>query len=81
MSLVNPGMLTEYEGPSRSSSRRSRGTVRVRDPAHGFFIAGSSLPALNGIYGRVRNEHVQFLSGVGRHRPSGWRTGTTRRDG
>ena len=27
MSLANPGMLTEYEGPSRSSSRRSRGTV------------------------------------------------------
>ena len=42
---------------------------RVRDPAHGFFVAGSSLPALNGIYGRVRNEHVQFLSGVGGHRP------------
>ena len=42
---------------------------RVRDPAHGFFIAGSSLPNLNGIYGRVRNEHVQFLSGVKRHRP------------
>ena len=42
---------------------------RVRDPAHGFFVAGSSLPALNGIYGRVRNEHVQFLSGIGSHRP------------
>ena len=42
---------------------------RVRDPAHGFFVAGSSLPALNGIYGRVRNEHVQFLSGVGSHFP------------
>ena len=42
---------------------------RVRDPAHGFFVAGSSLPSLNGIYGRVRNEHVQFLSGIGRHSP------------
>ena len=47
----------------------ARHAQRVRDPAHGFFIAGSSLSSLNGIYGRVRSEHVQFLSGVGRHRP------------
>lgn len=77
MSLLNPGTLTEYEGPSRSS-RRSRGTVRVRDPAHGFFVAGSSIDELNGIFGRVRTEHVRFLSVrrpmrlAYRHDKTGW---------
>jgi len=31
-------------------------------------VAGSSISALNGIYGRVRNDHVRFL-GVLRNRP------------
>ena len=79
MSLLNPGALTEYEGgPSRE--RRSRGYVRVREPANGFFIAGSSLGGLNGIYGRVQESNLRFLASLRdrqvqlcyRHDKSGW---------
>ena len=51
MSLANQGMMTEYTGPERRS--RSRGYCTVREPANAFFIAGSSIDAMNGIYGRV----------------------------
>ena len=47
--LVAPGGVTTYTG--RGSQRRSYGTVR--DPAAGFFIAGSSLEELNGVYVRT----------------------------
>ncbi|KAH8044680.1 hypothetical protein JL722_14581 [Aureococcus anophagefferens] len=50
MSLMGPGAMTEYEAPSRG--RRARGTVYVDDPAVGFFVAGSSLKDMNGIYTR-----------------------------
>ncbi|KAK7239110.1 hypothetical protein SO694_00027162 [Aureococcus anophagefferens] len=50
MSLMGPGAMTEYEAPSRG--RRARGTVYVDDPAVGFFVAGSSLRDMNGIYTR-----------------------------
>ena len=32
--------------------RRQRGVVRVQEPASGFFIAGSSIEAINGVYVR-----------------------------
>lgn len=32
--------------------QRARGTVRVSEPAYGFFIAGSSILAMNGVYSR-----------------------------
>ena len=54
MSLMGPGAMTEYSAPSRG--RRARGTVYVDDPAVGFFVAGSSLTEMNGIYTR-RNDH------------------------
>ena len=40
-------------------SRRSRGYVTVQKPAVGFFIAGSSVAEMNGIFGRVRTEDVR----------------------
>ena len=50
MALVGPGALQEYSAPSRG--RRARGSVYVDDPAVGFFVAGSSLRDMNGIYTR-----------------------------
>lgn len=41
MSLVGPGTLTEYEGPSRG--RRQRGSVRVQKPAQGYNASVLSL--------------------------------------
>lgn len=55
MSLVGPGTLTEYEGPSRG--RRQRGSVRVQKPAFGFFIAGSTIDEICGLFGQV-NPHT-----------------------
>ena len=47
--LVGPGAVTSYTGAGRQS--RSYGTVR--DPAAGFYIGGSSLREMNGVYARV----------------------------
>lgn len=46
--LSNNNMLTT--GGNRQ--QRARGTVRVSEPSHGFFIAGSSIEAMNGVYVR-----------------------------
>eukprot|EP00750_Incisomonas_marina_P010601 INCI16289.16.p1 GENE.INCI16289.16~~INCI16289.16.p1 ORF type:complete len:518 (-),score=69.10 INCI16289.16:4308-5861(-) len=54
--LVAPGGVTTYTG--RGSQRRSYGTVR--DPAAGFFVAGSSLEELNGVYVRT---HPKVFAG------------------
>ena len=35
-----------------NQQRRARGTVRVNEPAHAFFVTGSSLEAMNGMYVR-----------------------------
>ena len=75
MSLSTNSALTEYEGPSRG--RRQRGSVRVQEPSHGFFIAGSKLDEMNGIFGRVRNEYARFLTKhpvhlCYKHDQSGW---------
>lgn len=32
--------------------QRQRGTVRVNEPAYGFFVTGSSIDAMNGVYVR-----------------------------
>ena len=48
--LVGPGAVTSFTG----GGSRSRGYGTVRDPAQGFFVAGSSLADLNGIYHRVQ---------------------------
>ena len=44
--MVGPGGMTTYGG----GGRRHGGTVRVREPGKGFFIAGSSLTDMNGVY-------------------------------
>ncbi|CAE8668410.1 unnamed protein product [Polarella glacialis] len=57
MALVGPGALTEYTGGPRGGGR-SRGFVSVNEPAQGFFITGSSIGAMNGVYGRVKNDSL-----------------------
>ncbi len=52
--LVGPGALTQYEG--RPERQRARGYVRVNKFPDGFFVAGSALKGMCGLYGRV--EHV-----------------------
>eukprot|EP01062_Namystynia_karyoxenos_P007276 TRINITY_DN12559_c0_g1_i1.p2 TRINITY_DN12559_c0_g1~~TRINITY_DN12559_c0_g1_i1.p2 ORF type:complete len:936 (+),score=296.76 TRINITY_DN12559_c0_g1_i1:116-2809(+) len=72
MALVGPGALTPYSGGGR---RRSRGTCVVREPACGFFIAGSSLEDMNGIYGRVHRVSTRLKHNVllaYKHDHSGW---------
>uniref|UniRef100_A0A0G4I5Q7 J domain-containing protein n=1 Tax=Chromera velia CCMP2878 TaxID=1169474 RepID=A0A0G4I5Q7_9ALVE len=56
MALVGPGALETYTGgPSR---QRRRGFVTVSEPALGFFLTGSSIDELCGIYVGVRNESI-----------------------
>lgn len=72
MALVGPGALQEYSAPSRG--RRARGSVYVDDPAVGFFVAGSSIDDLNGIYVRT-NSHVLPRHRVAMayaHQEGGW---------
>jgi hypothetical protein len=47
--LVAPGALRPYDGAP--AEKRKRGTVR--HPAAGFFVAGSSIEDMNGVYARV----------------------------
>ncbi len=72
MALVGPGALQEYSAPSRG--RRARGSVYVDDPAVGFFVAGSSIDDLNGIYVRT-NQHVlprHHVAMAYAHQEGGW---------
>ena len=48
--VVGPGGVTPYSG---GGARRSGGWGYVRDPAEGFFVAGSSIKEMNGVYKRV----------------------------
>ena len=54
MHLARQDALAPYSGGG--SRQRSRGYVTVREPAKGFFIAGSSIDDMNGIYAAVRME-------------------------
>ena len=47
--LVGPGGMTTYGG----GGRRHGGYARVSEPGKGFFVAGSSLTGVNGVYQRV----------------------------
>ena len=70
-SLVGPGAMRPYS-PS-GGGRRHGGYVRVQDPAVGFYIGGSSLSTLNGLYERngvLEEQHVYQLAY--RHDQSGW---------
>ena len=50
--LVGPGAMAPYGGGG-GGGRRHGGYVRVQEPAKGFFIAGSALKGMNGLYGKV----------------------------
>ena len=49
--LVGPGAMSTYSGGG--GRRRPTSYVRVKDPAVGFFVAGSAEEGLNGLYGRT----------------------------
>eukprot|EP00928_Gymnodinium_smaydae_P092152 TRINITY_DN75969_c0_g1_i1.p1 TRINITY_DN75969_c0_g1~~TRINITY_DN75969_c0_g1_i1.p1 ORF type:complete len:752 (-),score=66.90 TRINITY_DN75969_c0_g1_i1:320-2575(-) len=59
--LAGPGSLTSYRGGPQRSNFGGFGIVQ--DPAKGFFIAGSSVPGVNGVYGRS----MQVPSALGHH--------------
>ena len=54
--LVGPGAVTGYTG--QGSRRRSYGYVR--DPAAGFFVGGSTIKEMNGVY--VRKNPAEMVS-------------------
>jgi hypothetical protein len=45
--MVGPGAMAPYGGGG--GRRRHGGYVRVQDPAKGFFLAGSTVMAMNGL--------------------------------
>ena len=55
--LVAPGALRPYGGTPPAP--RKRGTVR--QPAAGFFIAGSAIEDMNGVYARVYSVGTRLL--------------------
>merc|ERR1711904_85088 len=51
-SLVGPGAVQPYQRP------QERRTISVvRDWPAGFYVGGSSIGAMNGLYGRVQQDH------------------------
>eukprot|EP00946_MAST-07B_sp_MAST-7B-sp1_P003035 g3035.t1 len=71
--MVGPGAMAPYGGGG--GRRRHGGYVRVQDPAKGFFLAGSTIMEMNGLYGRVDSVprelgHVVQLAY--RHDKTGW---------
>ena len=69
--LVGPGAMRPYS--PGGGGRRHGGYVRVQDPAVGFYIGGSSIKALNGLYGRVEHVSNPLLYQLAyRNDESGW---------
>lgn len=71
--LSNNNMLTVGGG----SRQRQRGTVRVSEPSKGFFITGSSIAAMNGVYvrrnpPRTRKEGTPIKSLYYEHEEGTW---------
>lgn len=77
-SLVGPGGMTPYSGGG--GGRRHGGYVQIRDAVNGFFVAGSSIHALNGVYGPLLEdlssipEAIATTVAIGayKHHSSGW---------
>ena len=74
--LVAPGALTPYSGGG-GRRRQHGGYVSVRKPADGFFVAGSSIKEMNGLYGKsdwvprsIGDKHEAQLAY--RHDQTGW---------
>ena len=55
MSLARNDMLS-----TGGKARRQRGYVRVNEPPYGFFIAGSSIEGMNGVYCRKNAPRVRY---------------------
>ena len=53
--LVGPGAVTTFSG---GGGRSRGGFATIRDPAAGFFVAGSSIKGMNGVYRRIAEEGV-----------------------
>ena len=72
--LVGPGAMSTYSGGG--GRRRPTSYVRVKDPAVGFFVAGSSEEGLNGLYGRTDKAPPGALASdveiSYRHLDTGW---------
>lgn len=60
-SLVGPGAVGSYQGGARG--RRFGGYVHVQEAPQGFFLAGSTVRQLNGLYGKVDSIPSHFLPG------------------
>ena len=52
---MGPGSMAPYSG----GGGRQRGFGYVREPAKGFFIAGSTLRDMNGVYAKVDNVRLR----------------------
>eukprot|EP01048_Picozoa_sp_COSAG05_P007723 COSAG05_NODE_553_length_8711_cov_165.199257_5_plen_492_part_00 len=50
--VVGPGGVTQYSG---GAARQQRGYGTVREPAEGFYIGGSTIKEMNGVYKRVQH--------------------------
>jgi len=80
--LVAPGGMTPYSGGGGGGGGpRYGGRVRISEPMVGFFLAGSSLDEVNGVYGpRMHDPHAELPPeiastlghGAYRHHISGW---------
>ena len=86
--VVAPGGVTPYAGGG-GGGRQFGGYVRLNQPVLGFFVAGSSIDALNGCYG-PRLQDTSSLPealardvriGAYRHQSSGWLLAHVQTDG
>lgn len=79
--LVGPGGMVPHSGGGGGGPRFG-GYVRISEPVLGFFIAGSSLDELNGVYGPRLTDYQAaelpteiaetVIHGAYRHHKSGW---------
>ena len=51
--LVGPGAMTQYDG--RPGRQKATSYVRVNKSPDGFFVAGSNISKMNGLYGKVQS--------------------------
>ena len=58
MHLARQDALAPYSGGR--SRPKTRGYVTVREPAKGFFIAGSNIDDMNGIYAAIRPDNLKI---------------------
>lgn len=84
--LVGPGSVTPYGGGG--GGRRHGGYVTIRDAVNGFFVAGSAIDDLNGVYGPRLQDVSGLPEAIARdvaigaylHESSGWILANVRTD-